>query len=278
MSRVTSSLGRARNSSHVQRRGSPTSPTMEKPHWSSGVCGVGPAERTGKSVVAYWPGGTRSRGTSSRPRPLKPREMIGGITPPSVGENILPRARGATGGDASGAVGAGGARGAGGPGRVRGSFGVGAHAAASALRRALPGPLCPAGMRARKGAARSGPGATGEARRAGGACGASADEGTLRRRVSSPPEGRLRAPRVLGSASRIGAHLLLLGRAGRPDPLGGGLQRRLAERLDPRRHETGNHALASSHGLHVGEPLLRAQTRWPISGRASRSTADAGAS
>ena len=25
--------------------------------------------------------------------------------------------------------------------------------------------------------------------------------------------------------------------------------------------------LASSHGLHVGEPLLRAQTRWPISGR-----------
>jgi hypothetical protein len=36
--------------------------------------------------------------------------------------------------------------------------------------------------------------------------------------------------------------------------------------------------LASSHGLHVGEPLLRAQTRWPISGRGSRSTADAGAS
>src|ERR687891_913079 len=82
MSRVTVSLGRARNSSHVQRRGSSTSPTMEKSHWSSGVCGVGPAERTGKSGVTYWPGGTRSLGTSSRRRPLKPRDMIGGISPP----------------------------------------------------------------------------------------------------------------------------------------------------------------------------------------------------
>src|SRR5918999_5514935 len=82
MSRVTSSLGRARNSSQVQRRGSSTSPTTEKSHWSSGVCGVGPAERTGKSGVTYWPGGTRSPGTSSRRRPLKAREMIGGISPP----------------------------------------------------------------------------------------------------------------------------------------------------------------------------------------------------
>src|ERR687896_2317827 len=82
MSRVTSSLGRARNSSHVQRRGSSTSPTTEKSHWSRGVCGVGPAERTGKSGVTYWPGGTRSLGTSSRRRPPKPRETIGGISPP----------------------------------------------------------------------------------------------------------------------------------------------------------------------------------------------------
>src|SRR5918996_690747 len=87
MSRVTSSLGRARNSSHVQRRGSSTSPTTEKSHWSSGVCGVGPAERTGKSGVTYWPGGTRSRGTSSRRRPLKPWEMIGGISPPYRWDN-----------------------------------------------------------------------------------------------------------------------------------------------------------------------------------------------
>src|ERR671918_1700185 len=89
MSRVTSSLGRARNSSHVQRRGSSTSPTMEKSHWSSGVCGVGPAERTGKSGVTYWPGGTRSPGTSSRRRPLKPRDVIGGISPPYRCEHTL---------------------------------------------------------------------------------------------------------------------------------------------------------------------------------------------
>src|SRR5918999_2417803 len=82
MSRVTASLGRARNSSHVQRRGSSPSPTIEKSHWSRGVWGVGPAERTGKSGVTYWPGGTRSLGTSSRRRPLKPRDMIGDISPP----------------------------------------------------------------------------------------------------------------------------------------------------------------------------------------------------
>src|SRR5215217_1493017 len=86
MSTVTSSLGSARNSSHVQRRGSSTSPTIEKSQRSSGVWGVGPAERTGKSLVRYCPGGTRSPGPSSR-RPLKPREMIGGIAPP-VGDGV----------------------------------------------------------------------------------------------------------------------------------------------------------------------------------------------
>jgi hypothetical protein len=48
-----------------------------------GVCGVGPADRTGKSLVTYWPGGTRPAGASCR-RPRKPREMIGGICPPPV--------------------------------------------------------------------------------------------------------------------------------------------------------------------------------------------------
>jgi hypothetical protein len=71
MSTVTSSLGNARNSSQAQRRGSSTSPTIEKSHCSSGLCGVGPAERTGKFLVTYWPGGTRSLGASSR-RPRKP--------------------------------------------------------------------------------------------------------------------------------------------------------------------------------------------------------------
>src|ERR1700685_3028866 len=32
---------------------------MEKVHWPRAVCGVGPADRTGKSLVTYWPGGTR---------------------------------------------------------------------------------------------------------------------------------------------------------------------------------------------------------------------------
>src|ERR671919_1554391 len=84
MSTVTSSLGSARNSFRLQRRGSSTSPTIEKSHCSSGVCGVGPAERTGKSLVTYWPGGTRPAGVSSR-RPRKPREMSGGISSPSIG-------------------------------------------------------------------------------------------------------------------------------------------------------------------------------------------------
>src|SRR5215831_4788213 len=74
MSTVICSLGRARNSSHVQDTESSTSPSMVNVHRSSGVCGVGPAERTGKSVVTYWPGGTRSRGASERARPRKPRE------------------------------------------------------------------------------------------------------------------------------------------------------------------------------------------------------------
>src|SRR5260221_14262008 len=60
MSRVISSLGRARNSSQLQRRGSPSSPMIEKSHSSSEVCGVGPAEREGKSRGKYWPGGTRA--------------------------------------------------------------------------------------------------------------------------------------------------------------------------------------------------------------------------
>src|SRR5256885_5959605 len=74
MSRVISSLGRERNSSHVHPRGSSSSPMIEKSHTSSAVCGVGPAERTGKSRVTYWPGGTRAGSTSVGRRPRNPRE------------------------------------------------------------------------------------------------------------------------------------------------------------------------------------------------------------
>jgi hypothetical protein len=37
---------------------------IENDQLSSGVCGVGPADSTGKSVVTYWPGGTLLVSTS----------------------------------------------------------------------------------------------------------------------------------------------------------------------------------------------------------------------
>src|SRR5213078_2016841 len=84
MSTVTASLGKARSSSHVHRTDS-APPRMSKVHSSSGVCGVGPAESTGKSSVRYWPGGTRSGGPSRR-RPRKPRETITVTTFSACGE------------------------------------------------------------------------------------------------------------------------------------------------------------------------------------------------
>ena len=48
---------------------------MRKVQSASGVRGVGPAERTGKSWVTYWPGGTRPSVSGSCLRPKKPREM-----------------------------------------------------------------------------------------------------------------------------------------------------------------------------------------------------------
>src|SRR5919206_4115688 len=67
MSLVISSEGSLMNSSHVQRLGSSTSPTIEKSHSSSGVWGVGPAERTGKPSTRYWPGGSAASWLLRRP-------------------------------------------------------------------------------------------------------------------------------------------------------------------------------------------------------------------
>src|SRR6187551_1559800 len=75
MSAVTCSLGSAWSSSQVQRTGSTPEPSIVNVHSSSGVWGVGPAERTGKSSVRYCPGGIRSEGPSRR-RPLNPLETI----------------------------------------------------------------------------------------------------------------------------------------------------------------------------------------------------------
>src|SRR4051812_23636649 len=74
MSTVTFSDGSARNSSHGHDTGSATAPLIVKLHSSRGVRGVGPADRTGKSLTTYWPGGTRSGSTCGR-RPRKPREI-----------------------------------------------------------------------------------------------------------------------------------------------------------------------------------------------------------
>src|SRR5450759_1297257 len=71
-------LGRAgsrRNSSHVQLTGSPTRPSTRNVQSANGERGVGPAERTGKSWVTYWPGGTRPAVSGARRLPEKAREM-----------------------------------------------------------------------------------------------------------------------------------------------------------------------------------------------------------
>src|SRR5262249_59353918 len=79
MSTVSSVCGSAWKSSQVHL------PTSDPPafklrfHLSSGVCGVGPAVKTGKSSVTYWPGGTRCRSALARSRPVKPLvEIMGG--------------------------------------------------------------------------------------------------------------------------------------------------------------------------------------------------------
>src|SRR5262245_4261312 len=86
MSARTGSRGSARNSSQDQRRGAATAPRTVKSQAPSGVRGVGPAERTGKSGVTYCPGGTRPGGAPSRRRPTKPRETKDGLI-------LLPPAR-----------------------------------------------------------------------------------------------------------------------------------------------------------------------------------------
>jgi hypothetical protein len=69
MSVVTVSAGSARISCQVHDLSTEPARLMENVQFSVDTCGVGPADKTGKSVVTYWPGGTRSGATSSRRRP-----------------------------------------------------------------------------------------------------------------------------------------------------------------------------------------------------------------
>src|SRR5262252_8470005 len=58
---------------HLPSSDAPSS--RAKFQFSSLICGVGPAERTGKSIVTYCPGGSRSFGVCSCRLDLKPREI-----------------------------------------------------------------------------------------------------------------------------------------------------------------------------------------------------------
>src|SRR5215468_9359024 len=59
---------------HLPSSDAPSS--RAKFQFSSLICGVGPAERTGKSIVTYCPGGTRFFRVCSCRLDLKPREIV----------------------------------------------------------------------------------------------------------------------------------------------------------------------------------------------------------
>src|SRR5262245_16918943 len=73
-STVKVSVGKSRNDFQSHRRRTFVPSSITNSHWSSGMCGVGPADKTGKSVVRYCPGG--SFASAALRRPEKPREII----------------------------------------------------------------------------------------------------------------------------------------------------------------------------------------------------------
>src|ERR1700757_3058346 len=73
-STVMFSLGRSRNAFQSHRRKTFLPSSITNSHLSSEMCGVGPADKTGKSAVRYCPGGSfTSVGVR---RPENPREII----------------------------------------------------------------------------------------------------------------------------------------------------------------------------------------------------------
>src|SRR5437867_5705025 len=101
MSTTHSRAWSARSCSHDHSTGCRTRPSMRSDQRSSGVRGVGPADRTGKSFVTYCPGGVRRRRSSeeipppSAPasrRPTNPRVTNRSvISPPSRPRHAGPR-------------------------------------------------------------------------------------------------------------------------------------------------------------------------------------------
>src|SRR5687767_8447222 len=91
MSVVSRVRGRALNSSQLHCAVLPSTLRSVKLHFVRGVRGVGPAERTGKSFVSYWPGGRRRGSESGGRRPRNPREIIAGFSREIVPERgIVP--------------------------------------------------------------------------------------------------------------------------------------------------------------------------------------------
>src|SRR5689334_6424168 len=72
-STVKVSAGRSRNAFQFHRFRTLFPSVIVNSHCSSGTCGVGPADKTGKSVVRYCPGGRFT--SSARRRPVNPLEM-----------------------------------------------------------------------------------------------------------------------------------------------------------------------------------------------------------
>src|SRR6476660_1205572 len=67
--------GSASNSAQLHLPSKDPLSCSERFQFSTLICGVGPAERIGKSVVTYWPGGTRFFGVCSCRVDLNPREI-----------------------------------------------------------------------------------------------------------------------------------------------------------------------------------------------------------
>src|SRR5207342_3199541 len=86
------SAGSAMNCVQLQRRLSPSSVVTVNSQASDDMRGVGPAERTGKSLVRYWPGG--SCRLLSRRRPRKPLLMMP-IGAPPLSASLAPTSSGA---------------------------------------------------------------------------------------------------------------------------------------------------------------------------------------
>src|SRR5262249_48192560 len=74
MSTVMVSAGNSRKDFQFHRRKMSVPSLIVNSHRSRDTCGVGPADRTGKSVVRYCPGGSFTSAALRRPK--KPREMV----------------------------------------------------------------------------------------------------------------------------------------------------------------------------------------------------------